>query len=197
MTGSLGRGRAVLIVVVLGIALFGLTLPAWAHAVAPTTVGSEAVTVAGSDAAPGVASAGLVVLVSGLVLGLAGALARVLAVLGVIAGGALAAVSAGLFLADPERSVLRAAAEITGVRQVDGPITVAPWPTAALVVGAVAVLTGLALPFLAGSWQRVGRRYERGTDAAARATPTPPRTPRGRAMDDWDALTRGDDPSHG
>lgn len=197
MTGSLGRGRAVVIVVVLGLALFGLTLPAWAHAVAPTTVGSAAVTVAGSDAAPGVASAGLVVLVSGLVLGLAGALARVLAVLGVIAGGALAAVSAGLFLADPERSVLRAAAEITGVRQVDGPISVAPWPTAALVVGAVAVLTGLALPFLAGSWQRVGRRYERGTDAAARATPTSPRTPRGRAMDDWDALTRGDDPSHG
>jgi hypothetical protein len=198
MTGSLGRGRAVLIVVVLGLALFGLTLPAWAHGVAPTTVGTEAVTVGGADAAPGVASAGLVVLVAGLVLGLAGALARVLAVVGVIAGGALAAVSAGLFLADPERSMLRAAAEATGVRRLEGGVTVAPWPTVALVVGVLAVVTGVALPFLAGSWQRVGRRYERGAGAAsAQPGRQAPRTSRGRAMDDWDALSRGDDPSSG
>lgn len=197
MKRSLGRGRAVVVVVLLGLALFALTLPTWASAVAPTTVGTEVVTVGGADAAPGVASAGLVVLVSGLVLGLAGRVARVLAVLGVLAGGALAGVSAAVFLGDPEGSALRAAAEATGVRQLEGEVTVAPWPTVALVVAVLAVVVAAALPFLAGSWQRVGRRYERDQATGAEGGQGENRTPRGRAMDDWDALSRGDDPSGG
>lgn len=180
-----------MVTVLLGLAMFALTLPTWARAVAPTTVGSQHVAVSGADAAPGVASAGLVVLVSGLVLGLAGRLARVLAVVGVIAGGALAGVSAVLFLADPEGSVLAAAGAVSGVPQIEGSADVAPWPVIALVVAVLAVLTGLALPFLVGTWQRVGRRYERGRTAE----PEQNRSARGRAMDDWDALTRGDDPS--
>ncbi|WP_420110765.1 Trp biosynthesis-associated membrane protein [Pseudactinotalea sp.] len=192
MTGSLGRGRAVAVVAGLGLALFGLTLPTWASAVTPTTIGSDVVSLGGADAAPGVASAGLVVLVSGLVLGLAGRLARVLAVIGVIAGGALAGVSAALFLARPERGVLSAAAEISGVPQIEGDIAVAPWPVIALVVAALAVIAGAALPFLAGAWNRVGRRYEKGTDAPDVGAA---QTPRRRAMDDWDTLSRGEDPT--
>jgi hypothetical protein len=84
---------------------------------------------------------------------------------------------------------------VSGVPQIDGEVAVAPWPTIALAVAVVAVLAGVALPFLAGSWQRVGRRYERGSQAAAPAPGGQPRTPRGQAMDDWDALSRGDDPS--
>lgn len=195
MRRSLGRGRAVALVVVLGLALFGLTLPTWVSAVAPTTVGSEVVMLGGADAAPGVASAGLVVLVSGLVLGLAGRLSRVLAIIGVVVGGALAGVSAALFLLHPERAVLRTAAEVSGVPQIDGDVTVAPWPVIALVVALLAVIAGAALPFLAGTWGRVGRRYETGAESGDHGGGQVGRTPRGRAMDDWDALSRGDDPT--
>lgn len=189
---KIGRGRAVAVVVLLGLALFGATLPTWASAVAPTTVGAEIVTLGGADAAPGVASAGLVVLVAGLVLGLAGRLARVLAVIGVVGGAALAGVSAALFLAHPERGVLRAAAAVSGVPRIEGEIGLTAWPVVALVVAVLAVVAGVALPFLVGTWSRVGRRYEKHPNQAGDAAP---RGTRGRAMDDWDALSRGDDPT--
>lgn len=195
MRGALGRGRAVAVVVILGLALFGATLPTWASGLAPTTVGTQAVAVGGADAAPGVASAGLVVLVSGLVLGLAGRLARALAVIGVIAGGALAGISAVLFLTHPDRSVLRAAADVSGVPQVEGEIAVAAWPVIALVIAVAAVVAGAALPLLAGSWDRVGRRYEKGREQTPPPGNAESSTPRRRAMDDWDALSRGDDPT--
>lgn len=190
--GRLGRGRAVLLVALLGVALLALALPTWARAVAPTTVGSEQVAVGGSQAAPGVAAAALVVVVAGLVLGLAGRVTRVLAIVGVVIGGLLAAASAARFLLDPEPAVLQAAAATSGVPQIEGDVTVTPWPVAALVVAGVVLLLGLALPVLAGSWQQVGRRYERNAGGPRRQDAATSRT---QAMDDWDALTRGDDPS--
>lgn len=189
MRGRLGRGPAVAIVVLLGLALFATSLPSWATASVPTTTGSTGVSVTGADAAPGVSSAGLVVLVAGVVLALAGRLARVLAVIGIIAGGGLAAVSAARFLADPEVALGHAAAAVSGVPVVAGDVSTSVWPVLAIVVASVAVLAGATLPVLASSWQRVGRRYEIG------GTGSRSRTPRGQAMDDWDALSRGDDPS--
>lgn len=194
--GRLGRGAAVALVAVLGLALFGTALPAWARAETPTTVGSVAVAVNGADAAPGVASAALVVLVAGLVLALSGRVTRVLAVLGVVLGGALAAASAAAFLADPEPALRQAAGAVSGATELVGEPQVTAWPTLALAVAVLAVLVGAALPWLAGSWQRVGRRYETAA-ATPSAGPDGPATgtPRTRAMDDWDALSRGDDPS--
>lgn len=188
----LGRGGAVVLVAALGLALFGSTLPTWAQAVAPTTIGSQQVAVGGSEAAPGVASAALVVLVAGLVLGLAGRLTRVLAVIGVVLGGALGAVSAAVLIADPLPALRQAAGAASGATALEGDPAVTPWPYVALTLSVLIVVVGASLPLLAGSWQRVGRRYETG-DAAARAPENA--NPRTRAMDDWDALTRGDDPS--
>lgn len=188
----LGRGRAVAFVVLLGGALFALTLPVWARGDAATPVGSEAVAVSGSVAVPGVASAALVVLVSGLVLALSGRLTRALAVLGVIGGGGLGAVAAADFLGDPEPALLRAAGDATGVAQLTGDAVVTAFPTIALVLAVLIGIVGVALPFLMGRWQRVGRRYEvAGEPAADTAAPSG----RTRAIDDWDALSRGDDPS--
>jgi len=120
----------------------------------------------------------------------------VLAVLGVVLGGALAAASAAAFLADPEPALRQAAGAVSGATELVGEPQVTAWPTLALAVAVLAVLVGAALPWLAGSWQRVGRRYETAA-ATPSAGPDGPATgtPRTRAMDDWDALSRGDDPS--
>lgn len=188
----LGRGRAVAVVVVLGLALFAASLPTWASAVAPTTIGAEDVTVNGADAAPGVASAALVVLVAGLVLGLAGRVTRILAVAGVVLGGVLAAASAAVFVADPVPAVRQAAGAVSGATDLASDPVLTAWPVVSIVVAILAILVGAALPWLAGSWQRVGRRYETGSDAQGPQAGAATRT---RAMDDWDALSRGDDPS--
>lgn len=195
----LGRGRAVVLVLILGLALFAASLPTWATGAAPTMVGAQPVAIGGSQAAPGVPSAGAVVLVSALVLGLSGRVTRVLAIIGVILGGALGAVSAAQFLADPAPALLREAGAITGVAQLDGDAAVTAFPTVALVVAVLVALAGIGLPFVLGSWHRVGRRYEVGTatDAPDTAPQERPAAGRLRAMDDWDALSRGDDPSDG
>src|SRR5690606_39370232 len=140
--------------------------------------------------APGVASAALVVLVAGLVLALSGRVTRVLAVLGVVLGGALAAASAAAFLADPEPALRQAAGAVSGATELVGEPQVTAWPTLALAVAVLAVLVGASLPWLAGSWQRVGRRYET-ADATPSARPDGPApgTPPTRAMDGWDALS--------
>jgi len=188
---GLGRGRSVATVVGLGAGLFGLTLPTWASADAVTTVGTQPVAVGGAEAAPLVASAAAVVIVAGLVLGLSGRVTRVLAVIAVVLGGVLGVVAASRFLADPRSPLEQAAAAVSGVRQIAGEPDVTVFPVLALVIAALTALVGVALPFVAGRWERVARRYEVGTPAAA-ADPT---DRRGQARADWDALTRGDDPS--
>lgn len=196
----LGRGAAVLLVVLLGLTTFGLTLPTWVRGVAATTVGTAEVAVSGVDAVPGASSAGLVVAVAGLVLALSGRVTRVLAVLGVGLGGAVTVVSAAQLLADPAPVAQQAAAEVTGAPELVGPAALSALPALTLVVGVLTVLTGIALPFLLGRWQRVGRRYERtGTPSTVPSSEPAPdaRHAQGRvrAMDDWDALSRGEDPS--
>lgn len=190
---GLGRGRAVAVVVALGALLFGLTLPTWASAEATTTVGTQPVAVGGSGAAPLVASAAAVVLVAGLVLALSGRLTRVLAVIGVVLGGVLGVIGSARFLADPRTPLEQAAAAVSGVREIAGDPDVTALPVLALVVSALTALTGLALPFLAGRWERVGRRYEVGPATGTAAAET--HDSRSQARADWDALTRGDDPS--
>jgi len=188
--GRLSRGRAVALVALLGLALFGLTLPTWATAVASTTVGAQQVAVAGTDAAPAASSAALVVLVAGLVLALSGRVTRVLAVAGVVVGGTLGVVSTAGFLADPRPALEQAAAAVSGVPQIAGEPQLTALPVLALVVAGVTTLVGLAVPFVAGSWEQVGRRYE-----VSAPEPAGPADPRTQARADWDALTRGDDPS--
>lgn len=194
----LSRGRAVLVVLLGGVLLFGTALPTWVSGAARTTTGTSPVAVSGTDAAPGVASAAAVVLVAALVLGLSGRLTRVLAVVGVVGGGALALVGAVVFLRDPEPALRSAAGEVGGVPELAGAATTAPWPVLAAVVAGLVTLVGLALPLLLGRWQQVGRRYERDAPRRRPSDAGADVSRRVQAMDDWDALSRGEDPTeHG
>jgi hypothetical protein len=194
----LSRGRAVVLVLTLGVLLFGAVLPAWAQGAARTTTGTAPVAVSGADAAPGVASAAAVVLVSALVLGLSGRVTRVLAVIGVVGGGVLALVGAIAFLRDPTTALRSAAGQVGGLTELAGEPSTSVWPVLAVVVAGLVTAVGIAMPWLLGRWQQVGRRYER--HAGRRQDPGggPDVTRRVQAMDDWDALSRGEDPTqHG
>ncbi|MPV49919.1 hypothetical protein GCG21_07855 [Pseudactinotalea sp. HY160] len=207
MRASLTRGRAVLLVGLLGIVLVGTSLPTWARGEGRGTDGPVPIVLAGTDAAPAVPSAGLVVIVAALVLGLSGRATRIAA----LAGAGLAALLAGwsgiAFLGDPEPPLVSAAGEATRVRDLVGAVSVTAWPVVTVVAAAVVALVVLVLPWQFGRWAAVGRRYQRGpVDPAASADTVGLSGQAGpaddgstarrvRAMDDWDAIGRGEDPS--
>ncbi len=184
-----------LIVGALGLVLVLTSLPTWGRAEGRGTADPVPITLAGTDAVPAVPSAGLVVIVAALVLGLSGRATRIVAVVGAAFAGVLAGWSSLAFLRNPEPPLVSAAGEATRVREIVGAVELTPWPVVAIVVAVVVVIVAVVLPWQFGRWSAVGRRYERGgTDPSAASGP---RSPRVRAMDDWDAIGRGDDPSVG
>lgn len=193
MSRGLTRARAMLIVGALGILLVVTSLPTWGRAEGWGTTELVPITLAGTDAVPAVPSAGLVLIVAALVLGLSGRATRIAAVAGAAFAGVLAGWSTVAFLRAPEPPLVSAAGEATRVRELAGAASVTPWPVVAVAVAAVVVIVAAVLPWQFGRWNAVGRRYERG-GPSARPT-SGPRSPRVRAMDDWDAIGRGDDPS--
>lgn len=185
----MSRSRAVLTLVLLGVAAFALSLPTWISAEATTTLGPQPVRVSGASAAPVVPSTALVVVVAGLAVGLSGRVVRILA-----PGAAALAALAGLVgvaavLTDPEAPARSAAGQISGVREITGAAHLSTWPWAVVAVLGLTVVLAVVLPLRAGTWTPAARKYER---------PSPARQPRPGPVDaraDWDALSSGVDPS--
>ncbi len=162
----------------------------WFTAVAPTPTGAAAVALTGATAAPAVTAAGLVLLAAGLTLTIAGV------AVGRIAAIAAAATSAGAFAQvlgvtlDPTAQLEQAAAAATGVPELQGiaDVLLPAWLTVAA-LGAMVVVSVVAVPALR-AWPRGRSRFERDGVAVEEDA-------RARAMDDWDALGRGEDPTDG
>lgn len=185
----MSRGRAVLVLVVLGIGVFALSLPTWVSAEAVTALGAQPVTVSGAGAAPVVPSAALVVAVAGLAVGLSGPVVRILAPAAAALAALVALIGVGTLIADPGPAARSAAGEIGGVREIDGAAHLSPWPWVVVVLLALTVLAAVLLPLRAGTWAPAARKYERSTARAAHP---------GAGIDarsDWDALSSGVDPS--
>jgi hypothetical protein len=124
-------------------------------------------------------------------LALAGPFFRVvLGILDALLGVCVVAVSVWA-LSDPVRASLPILIDSTGISgegTLLGMVASAPataWPFVALGLGAVMVLTGLAIAVTSRAWPTSGAKYTR----------TRAETPDGTAIDDWDALTEGDDPT--
>ncbi|WP_324652841.1 Trp biosynthesis-associated membrane protein [Georgenia sp. H159] len=188
------RGRAVVVVLLLGVLGFGLSALPWAGAPVATVLAEQSVRLSGAEAAPVTTAASLAVLATGLAVAIGGRWVTRLCALALVALGVLLAASAVGFVLDPGPRLLAAAAELTGVREIAGDPVVTAWPyvTAALglLVAASAVLV-LRVPTATAA----GRRYERAGTGPAPDAGTDDRDDRVRAMDDWDALGRGEDPS--
>lgn len=153
----------------------------------------------GSDAAPLVPAAGLVLLAAAVaLLAVRGAARVVVGLLAAVAGGALAwsgvrALTGGL---DDAGSDLPGLAGAT-VSSTSADVS-ATWPLLVVLAGLVAVATGALVVLRARTWPAMGRRYERpgGAPAAGQpGTPARPPTDEDRAVDAWKALDRGEDPT--
>ncbi len=156
----------------------------------------ETILVPGASALPLLTPLSLAVLALGAALSIVGPVLRL--VFGVLAGAAalfLGWTTAQLLLTLPLSAVAPAVTEATGLAgggalaDLISGIAPTAWPVLAL-IGWVILLAASAVVLLtAGSWRAGGRRYR--TDAAATAPGAGPVD----AVDSWDELSRGSDPT--
>jgi uncharacterized membrane protein (TIGR02234 family) len=185
-----GARRELTSAVVGAVVAGGLALTAGGQSWAQVTVERAAPlppvesTLSGSDAAPLVPAAGLVLLAAAVaLLAVRGAARAAVGLLVTVAGGVL--VWSGL-------RVLLAGVNAADVQHAQVDVTAA-WPVLAVVAGALGIAAGGLAVLRGRSWPGMGRRYER-PGAETRAAPAV-RTDEDRAQDAWKALDRGEDPT--
>jgi len=152
--------------------------------------------VPGASALPLLAPLSLAVLALGAALAITGRVLRI--VFGVLAAAVsllLGWSTLQLLVTDPVDAVASTVTEITGLAgdgAMDGVIAAivpSAWPEIALAGWAILLLGALTVLVTGGGWKSGGRRYR--TDAAARAASAGPVD----AVDSWDDLSRGTDPT--
>lgn len=180
------RSRALLAVVAAALATFVTASLPWFTAPVDRLDGRATLTLSGTGAQP-VLGALLLVIGAVVVASLLarGVVARVVAGAGLLAAVAAVVVAAQARL-DPVPALERLAADATGVPTLAAdPVASAwGWVTVGLAVVLVLACTGL---LLARPPAATRSRYERAAPPGSHAG----------AVDDWDALTRGDDPTGG
>ncbi|WP_345750231.1 Trp biosynthesis-associated membrane protein [Microbacterium rhizophilus] len=188
------RARSLTVVAILLAGAVGLIGSTQTWAVA--TLADGDLPVSGGIAVPVLQPLMLTALALGLVLTLVGRLLRyILGALAILVGGAVAVLSAPLIATPPLSAVAPAVTERTGLAGAEAiadavqDVASTPWPVVTLVAAVLIALAGAAVLATAHLWVRGGRRY---TTAAAA-----PRDERASldAVDSWDDLSRGDDPT--
>jgi uncharacterized membrane protein (TIGR02234 family) len=184
----------------------GLALLAWSqtwfavHLVDGAAAGgATTLEVGGAVASPAVAALALAGLALAGALAIAGPLIRiVLGLLATLLGGCLV-LAASVSLADPVAAVSAAIAGATGVAgaqptaELVDSVEQTAWPSTAIAAGVVVALAGLLVVVTGRTWP-TSRRYGGGVRLTADGSRGA--APSDRAVDDWDGLSRGDDPTH-
>nr|WP_210768401.1 Trp biosynthesis-associated membrane protein [Cellulomonas humilata] len=174
------------------LALAGLTalvaVPTWFTTTGTTALqGTVTVRVAGSQVAPALFAAAVAILAAGAAVGLVGRVGRWVVAAVVVACGVLVVGTTLGVLGDPSAAVTPVVAAETGVGKLAGPVSTSVWPWIAVAVGVLDVVAGAWLVVASRAWSGPSRRHESTTDAANPPAPD--------ERSDWDALSRGDDPS--
>ncbi|HET9828786.1 MAG TPA: Trp biosynthesis-associated membrane protein [Nocardioidaceae bacterium] len=206
------RGAIVVLAAGLAVLLLAVGTRTWLTAqVADPLAGAGHVDVSGGRAVPLVPALALVALAGGGALTIARRIGQIVVLTALALAGAGAALAAGRVLTDPVSAARPAVAEATGLTTASvtastASVSMSAWPLVAVVLAALIVAVAV-LGWTARSGWQVGRRFERaaaqGEAAAGDADTVVP--PAGRpdgaspaaAADDWDALSRGDDPTSG
>ena len=186
MIGRRGKNLLLLASVVLA----GVIFAAWTQTWYTIDVAlPKPVLVDGTIAAPAMTALALAELVLVLALAIAGRFFRVvLAVIQALVGVAIIA-SAATSIADPltaSSSAISKATGITGRNYGLSPVQMSAWPVLSLIAGVLLILVAAAILVLARTWPNsTSRKYTRMAEANAERT----------AVDDWDSLSVGDDPT--
>jgi hypothetical protein len=164
----------------------------------------ETIAVPGSIASPALAALALAGLALVAALALAGPVIRlVLGVLEVVLGGCVLLAS-WVSLGDPVAAVAPAVTDATGVSgagptaQLVASADVTAWPAVAIIGGALLIAAGAVVLATGTRWPAPARRYRGARIADADTGPQGAGSERAasdRAIDDWDGLSRGDDPT--
>lgn len=162
--------------------------------------GDHALPVPGAAAVPVLAPLSLAVLALGGALSVVGLVLRfVFGALTVVVAVVLGALTAQIVLAPPVTAVAATVTTATGITGTEAvtalvlAITSTPWPAVTLVAWIALLAAGLLTLATARRWRGSGRRYR--TDAATPATAGPAASRPHDAIDSWDDLSRGDDPT--
>jgi hypothetical protein len=160
--------------------------------------------VPGASAVPVLAPLSLAVLALGAALSIVGLAVRyVFGALALLIGGVLAWLTARVVFEHPVSAVASVVTESTGitgeaaVTKLVASIGTTAWPALTLAVWIVLVVAGGFVLATAHRWSRTGRRY-RTDDTAGAASPAgsrPHDAAGSHAIDDWDDLSRGEDPT--
>jgi len=187
------------------IAASGLALLAWTQVWAQVRLAAgggtqQVLDVAGSVAAPGLTALALAGLALAGALTIAGVVIRtVLGLLEVLLGASVM-LSAALALWNPIGASSAAVTAATGIagpestRNAVDTATLTAWPFVALAAGLAMVLIGLTVCVSARRWPGATKRYDSTRLEPVAGSSDDSTRPRD-AVDDWDGLTRGDDPT--
>ena len=157
---------------------------------------AEPLAVPGASAVVLLAPLSLTALALGAAVSIVGRILRpVFGVLGAALGITLAVLTAPIAFGAPVRAVGAEVAAVTGIRG-DGAvsalvasITTTPWPVITLLAAVVLAASGLWVVVTARLWPDGGKRYQ--AERAARVRSNEPLD----AIDSWDDLSRGGDPT--
>jgi uncharacterized membrane protein (TIGR02234 family) len=184
-----------LVVLAAGLALLSATQQWFTLTISSGAGGSAELSVDGTVAAPALSALAFAAIALAAALAIAGPVIRiVLGILGVLLGGSII-LSASLAIADPAVAGAAAVTTSTGVSGTESVRTLVtavvstPWPILALVAGALLVLVALAVLVTSRSWPASARKYQ------AVRTESSEVSAKDRAVDEWDELSRGDDPT--
>ena len=155
--------------------------------------------VPGASAIPVLAPLSLAVLALGGALAIVGLVLRyVFGALTLLIAAYLTWLTAQIAFAQPASAVASTVTEATGITGESGvdalvaSIAATPWPAITLVVWVVLLAAGILTLVTASRWKGTGRRYRTdGDPATATAAGSRPHD----AIDSWDDLSRGDDPT--
>ncbi|MBN9325346.1 MAG: Trp biosynthesis-associated membrane protein, partial [Cellulomonas sp.] len=121
MTARAGRGRWVVVLLLLAVLVWAAAVPTWVSAAGTSVLtGTVEVRVPGTRAAPGMVGAALALAAAGAALALAGRLGRWVVMTVVLLCGAVVAWSAVALLANPGPVARQAVAAATGVDHLVG-----------------------------------------------------------------------------
>ncbi|QAY61228.1 peptidase [Microbacterium protaetiae] len=195
----MARARTIAVVVIMLCGAGGVlsSTQTWLH-VSLTGAASDALTVTGAAAVPVLAPLSLAVLALGLALSIVGRVLRyIFGAIAVAAAVILGIVTVRVAFGLPISAVARTVTDATGItgdepvsHLVSG-ITATAWPMITVILWVVLLAVGVFVIATAHRWSTSGRKYR--TDNAAHA----PAAGTLDAVDSWDDLSRGADPTAG